>query len=301
MKRLVLYIMFAFIGINASADIDPWGLISQEKTSWDPLTPMMPIKLKVVPVDSVTCDATGVDMGSFTKLSGKIRRNLSDNNVNIYLQGRASNGVSIRINGEVRASNDSCLVISGTLSAAGNYGDMERAVAIVLENAGLKALKAQQEKERQEKARQEKERKENTVKCLFNNLMDEKRVSIKKKVNFGAFLPQVVVVDGQNANNQNVVDWAIEVQNPDGEAKSGVSSEMHLTLTLKSGEEIAVDFAEKTKTKLRQQNIDVFVWYSADIDEVLYLCNSSAFLLSKGKVFKLNKKTVQIFLRNNKL
>ena len=58
MKKLLLYIIFASIGINVSADINPWGLISQGETSWNPKTPATPIKLNIVPVDSVTCNAS---------------------------------------------------------------------------------------------------------------------------------------------------------------------------------------------------------------------------------------------------
>ena len=290
MKRLLLYIIFASIGINVSAEINPWGLISQGETSWNPKTPATPIKLNIVPVDSVTCNAKGMDLRNFTALSGKFTRNPLDDAVSVYLQG-ASNGTSISIKGKVGASSDSCLVIIGTLYGEGIYGNVETSVAIALENA--------EKAEKAKRAEQEKLRKENAVKDLLAKLMNEKRVRIKekKRMNFGAALSSIANGQGDVIRNSIDKNQILEVSKPDGEAISGQFSNLHLTLTLKSGQTIGVDFAGKMKSKLVQQDVDFLAWYSENIGEVLYLYinkeNYNAFLLSKDKIFAFDKNTIQ--------
>ena len=291
MKRLLLYIIFASIGINVSAEINPWGLISQGETSWNPKTPATPIKLNIVPVDSVTCNAKGMDLRNFTALSGKFTRNPLDDAVSVYLHGKASNGASISIKGKVGASSDSCLVIIGTLYGEGIYGNVETSVAIALENAE-KAEKAKRDE-------QEKLRKENAVKDLLAKLMNEKRVRIKekKKMNFGSALSSIANGQGDVIRNSIDKNQILEVSKPDGEAISGQFSNLHLTLTLKSGQTIGVDFAGKMKSKLVQQDVDFLAWYSENIGEVLYLYinkeNYNAFLYSNDKIFMLDTNTIQ--------
>lgn len=305
-NNVILAILLICCALPVFAQNSTWQKFSAKEKEFESISREVPIILKSVPASADACDVTGTFIGgNIFELNGEAWP--EGDAVRLKVKGRASNGVKVMLYGTVTYVSEETVLYKFTFSADANGQGVEQPMSCYLTDKTAEAERKAKEREReaQERELEEARRKETPeykIEAILEDLIAAKRVGVveKKKVNWGSALLSAANADVSGVESSIGTSKVIDVIAADGESKSGTIAfdpKMSLTLTLKDKSTVKATFDATCSFELKNPQAYAFALYSEDMTDVLYFFEVSGtnrtFLLSDGKVYKLDKNTVK--------
>ena len=167
--------------------------------------------------------------------------------------------------------------------------------------------KAEKEKEAAEKAAAEEEKRQAEIKykatpeyktkSVFENLLSSGQIGLatKKKFNFGKALSSVASADVAGLAETVDSNTIIDVHKYADESKNGIFENLSLQIKTKDKAVITSRFEDKCVFETENPKTETVAYYTSYFSQILFVTrvssNSTAFLWSDGKLYKLDKKT----------